>query len=475
MSRNTYFHGVISDERLAISGHDGPRVIVQHTPQQCSVLLQLAEMYQLHTIWVVPGSILSHADPQVFRDVDPEIWDIHYTELPTGPSRLNMMKSVTAFRHKGTWDEKRMITINFPEQSAWEWEEEDPLTLLLAILQLSRDLALPMNGHPGVMGRELMDWGVITDHKVLPNVDLGKLEMLRCGRDLAWKRAIAPGEGAYLHGYDKNSMYLSAAQGAGLGVGDPVHYQGETMKEPDVRKAGVWRIEASLVRPNVQKELVTLHSRRNVEGPKYPLVQFADKLPWPVSSSQEWVTNVTIKLLKEMGGPIKIYEGYEWENTKRALGAWAEEVWKWRQHYKGDKSAVGQLCYTSMKRIATASVGLLTSDKTPEKERRWFRPDWWSIIVETAKARMLYNIDNYGKAFRIWPAMVYYDALYYVSDSPDPDPRLLVREKELGGYKHKGAWRITDELREWLRGDVSAGGVVTHLGELEEVEYASPR
>jgi hypothetical protein len=118
-----------------------------------------------------------------------------------------------------------------------------------------------------------------------------------------------------------------------------------------------------------------------------------------------------------------------------------------------------------MKKIARASIGLLGSDKVPRRERLWARPDWWSTIVETAKARMFYNIDHYGREYNIWPHMVFVDCLYYVSNSPLPDKRMLERSQELGGYKHKGAIPITEDVQEWFNGDMSPAEVVRNINE----------
>lgn len=461
MSRTpTYYHGVVSSERLAVATGDGVRVILYHVEHKASALMRLAEECQLHTLWVAPGGVLSHCDPEVFQDLEEHMWDVRYNQVPTSSARLARMKRMTAWRRGGTFDEKRMIEIIFPEQTAWEWEEEDPLTLLTAILMLQKEFAVRVDAHPGSVGRELMKWLVPQDHKVMPHVDLAQLPA-KCGRDFAWKREITE-PGTYLHAYDKNSMYLSAASGAGLGIGDPQYYCAENMKEPDLRLAGLWRVE------------VEPQSAQSYDPRAYPLRRFAHHLPSPLARGQEWCTTPVLKCLVEMGLHVKIYEGYEWGLTRRALGKWAEFLWKMRAHYAEDKSPAGQLCYFSLKRIATASVGLLASEKVPLKEKLWARPDWWSTVIETAKARVLYNIDHYGKEWRIWPVMIFVDCLYYVSDSPEPDKRLLARAKELGGYKHKMCVPITDQVREWFASEKKAGEIAELLNEvaLEEVEHA---
>lgn len=452
MSRAIYFHGVISDDRISVGSHDGPfSVRIPDLSMKVTAILRLADFYGLATVWVAPGCTLSHVDPDVFCNADESMWDIRYTEIATTAQRLNRMKNVTAWRKEGTFEEKRTIEIIFPEQTSWQWEETDPLTLLQAIQRLQSDTAVKIDSHPGSVGRELMKWWIQKGLQLTPKIDLEQLPA-KCGRDFAWKIPISS-KATWLHAYDKNSMYLSAASGANLGIGDPTYYAGANMKTPDLRLAGVWHIEAE----RSDKQPVSI---------PFPLRKFAKNLPWPLANGQEWCTTPILKCLIEMGCHVQVFEGYEWQTSRRVLAKWSDAVWGLRMSYKYDKSEVGQLCYHSMKRIATATVGLLASDKT--RDRQWYRPDWWSTIIETAKARMIYNIDHYIKEYGIVPCMVHTDALYYVSDSPDPDKRLLQRQNELGGYKHKLSIPIDRDVIDWFEAEKSAGEVVTLINEREE-------
>ena len=387
MSRNTYYHGVVTPERLAVGGPLASySVIDRHTSPKVTDLLNLAHDYNLNKVWVAPGTTLSHCDPLVFKNASPEEWDCRYTEIPANARRLAHMKRTVGWRVSGTFEEKRMIEIIFPEQTTWLWDESDPLTLLNAIQDMEADLAIPIDSHPGSVGRELMKWAVHKDCQIVPSVDLSQLPC-KCAKDFAWKRPIIE-KGMYLHAYDKNSMYLSAASGAGLGIGDPTYYYGYCT--PDLNLAGLWRVDAS---PHFTFD----------NSLTKPLVRSAKMLPWPLAEGQEWVTTPILKCLGEMGARVTVIEGWQWPLTRRALGGtpkhsgWAEMIWALRAKYKADTSDVGRVKYNSMKRIATASIGLLGSDKNPALDKAWARPDWWSTIIETAKARILYNIDSFGR------------------------------------------------------------------------------
>jgi hypothetical protein len=461
MSRNIYFPGVVSGYSIAIGTHEGPRVIIRTIAPLVTDLLNLAEHWRLSTVWVAPGSILSQVDPEIFCDADESVWDIRYTQVAATSHRLARMKSVTAWRHEGTWEEKRKIEIIFPEQTSWEWEEEDPLTILQAIQTIQRNLAVTLDSHPGSTGRELMKWWVQKDLQLAPKIDLAQLPA-KCGRDLAWKRPIwsmeewGKGRPYYLHAYDKNGQRLSAAGGATLGIGDPQYYNQENMKPPDLRLAGLWRIQATLAR------------KERIGDMAYPLSKFSWSLPWPVADDQEWVTTPLLKCLIEKGCHVQVFEGYEWPVSRQALAKWSAALWASVVTYRADESAVGQLCLYSMKRVYTSAIGLLGSERTPDSHMQWFRPDWWSTIIETAKARMLYNIHKFAEETGAFPCLVHVDALYYVSDSADPDPRFLTRSTELGGYKHKCSIPVDSDVVDWFSSEMNAGTVAGMVNEWAE-------
>jgi hypothetical protein len=468
MSRihKTYYHGVVSPDRIAFGGPlQSYAVVPMEIEPKVTRLLQLCESYAINRLWIAPDTTLSHCDPEIFKDANPEVWDIRYTETPPSHKKLPRMKRAIAWRREGIFEEKRSIEIIFSEQTSWEWTESDPLTLLQAIQAMEKDFAIPIDSHPGSVGRELMKWSVVKDSQIIPAIDLQKLPC-KCARDFAWKRPIEE-KGAWLHAYDKNSMYLSAASGAGLGIGNPTYYAGTNMKTPDMKLAGLWHIRDCVHIPGADKVL----------APLYAMHTFA---PWPLAEGQEWCTTPILKILCEMGYHVTLSEGYEWPITRRALGGapnrpgWAETLWSWRAKYKADTSEAGAVKYASMKRIATASIGLLghynPTAPAPMRDRAFPRPDWWSTIIETAKARMLYNIDAFARDGFGWPCMVFVDCLYYVSDSPEPDQRFLQRQNELGGYKHKGVVPIDEYLLEWFAGDMSPAEVVLKINIRQEEE-----
>lgn len=469
MSRNTYYHGVVAPDELAVGGPlSSYAKIVRSTQPRVTDLLQIAESHNLNRVWVAPGTTLSHCDPVAFKDANPEFWDLRYTEIPGNTRRLARMKRVTGWRQQGSYEEKRLLEIIFPEQTSWGWEESDPLTLLEAIQGLESDLAIPIDSHPGSVGRELMKWAVHRDCQMVPQVDLMQLPH-GCAHPLAWKRPITE-KGLYLHTYDKNSSRLSAAGGAALGIGNPTYYAADLIKPPDLRLAGIWRIKTD--------------QNSRVERARTPLLQNRDRMPYPLEEGQEWATTPVLKCLLEMGYYVQVFEGWEWPTTRRALGGtpsragWAELIWGLREKYRAEASDVGQLKYWSMKRIATAGVGMLGSEKNPARERQWARPDWHDTILDTEKARALYNMDNFGRDGYGWPCLVLVDALSYVSDSPKPNARFLQRQHELGGYKHQGTIQIDDDVRGWFADEHMTAGDVTrliHLREEKEEEESHAR
>lgn len=492
------YHAVLANMDFIFGNHEyKDRLVVDpFLPQTAQTILDLAMQSNAKFVWIAPKSDWSYVDPVTFRQVQVGFWNVHFTQIEATRNSPARMKRVTAWRTAGSWDEKRTITILFPEHDTWEWSETDPRTILRAILELEDTLGIPIENSPGATGRSLMKYEnrLVSNHPSWirkPQIDLSLLPCMEAGRDLAWKRPLTEyiPNGWYLHVYDKNSQYLSAATGAMLGEGDPIYYANkeyrtydpellgvhvEPMRPVNFNRAGLWRIEATV--GDIHKD-----QGRTERFYKDAWETSVNRqwLPLPLYNEQEWVTTNLLKLLLDMGYSVSVFEGFEWEESHRTLESWARKIWNARARYSGFEGKeynVLQLAYYSMKRIATASVGLLASDATPEKERAFYRPDWWATIVELAKARMIYNADRIGKQHGQWPHAFVVDALYYVSPEPDPEravPTILARRNELGGYKLKQMLQITDEVRDAFSDEKTPGDMARIINQLGAWQHVS--
>jgi hypothetical protein len=299
-----------------------------------------------------------------------------------------------------------------------------------------------------------------------PTFNLSDLGNVTAGVDFAFQRGIDPtdlkGKQSYVHSWDKNSMYLAACTSANLGTGDPVYINGEELEMHyeetlrrwyDGKRPGMWRID--------------LHETPYPFNPLYNL---------DGRTLQEWVTTPLLKLLFALGARFSIREAYIWPEYHRVLDKFASRIWDARQELKTDAAkyphAAGrELAYYSMKRIATAGVGLLGNTDAQKWAPAFYRPDWRATIVEEAKARIIYKLMQVNRTYPdvrggSLPLTVAVDHVIYFSDESDPAaafPGMFERDDGLGGWKLVFSMPASYQVLSCFTGDKTPGQTVKGL------------
>jgi hypothetical protein len=255
----------------------------------------------------------------------------------------------------------------------------------------------------------------------LPAEDGTMVPLKKSARDLTWKRQLTAKEKKmkFVHKYDKNSMYLASCTGILLGEGDPEQVGGDAY---DDRLPGFWMVKAD-----------------RAESP-YNGVE----LPSPVRT--QWMTTPVVQCCRKLGYQVDVIEGYQWRDPgryHRTLESWANMLWAVRQSLKTSSPTFNseykhiqgrENAYSTIGAIAHVGIGKLGDEDT---SGGLFRPDIWALVVGRSFANIFYNIETFRKAGYI-PALVYTDALWYVSNDPDPQtalPGIVDKQDKLGGYK----------------------------------------
>lgn len=216
----------------------------------------------------------------------------------------------------------------------------------------------------------------------------------------------------YIHSFDKNAMYLNAV-GVPLGVGTYRH-----AVNPDVvNQPGVWRVKSS---PLADCNLF------NVPG-----------------AQNEWVCTPTLLLLQELGLLREVSEAYICDESHKLFPTYYAHMKK--ALALCDASPVGETMKGFVKVMYTRGVGYLNSDLF---EGEWFhRPDWWSMIVSEAGARVFRDAVQVNNECGVTPIATHIDCLYYVSNEPDAYAALPIFSASLANkFKHKGTCEITPEM-----------------------------
>jgi hypothetical protein len=126
------------------------------------------------------------------------------------------------------------------------------------------------------------------------------------------------------------------------------------------------------------------------------------------------------------------------------------------------------LAYSGVKTVATKGLGLVRSPESAKYAPDWFRPDWWIIVVELAKARLLSQIKRAYEETGLVPVAVATDCVYYLCKQPEHIP-FEVNLHKLGGFKEPYRLQVNPEIAEKLNRVQSGGAftkvVRTHRGE----------
>lgn len=411
------------------------------TSNDVSTLVEIMQKYKIDTVWIVPGSPAAYWTIENLGDL--QAYNTSVSTSKNGEA-ARFLKHITLFKHEGTWEEKRTLTVTWPERTPYQWrpskvpECTQPIACLAAIHYVEKALGTPIDTNPGVTGRSILQSTNDTpgrrswldkpgyDLKTLPTQVGYDLDYLRTIEDPA---RVGVGDGYYVVAWDKNSQHLAASSSILLGVGTPVNLSyGKFTTIEDLREKnnilnlpGYWKIQVN-------------------EG-DLPAIQ--PLMRDPLGRLQEWVTTPTLRLLNEMCIFTHVSQSINWPLGKRVFDKTATTIWQARESLASPAASYPHtegrlLAYYSMKRIATATVGLLANPIAAKYKPQWFRPDWRATIIEEAKARFIRQIIDVYVAYHVWPICITVDKVYYHIRVSSPDLARFPGHFEktgLGGWK----------------------------------------
>ncbi len=400
--------GVVDSENIYFrAGRQGYITPLPLTPVNLRSLVETALYADVDSLWILPGST-GHVHAGIAPGKFTSGGAIY--ELRKSTDRHGVPLSLLAWRKQGMHDERRSIMIHFPgHDPRWGLEEiEEPQRLLSALNALQETLDMPIAWSPGHVGRDLMARlnGGSREMWVRAPGQLPEImsDVHYMAQNLRRRQEIAPGDlGKYLHIFDKNSMYLAAATGCNLGEGQPT----------------------------LQHNIAF--------NPKWPgLWHYKDQWLW--TPELEYL----LKYENSFTGQI-VPEAYVWPFYHQTLRSWGETLWNARQGLKERNRDA----YEIIKAIATQGMGWLAHKPSQGQNQQWYRPDWWSMIVAAAKAKMLYKAQAIYREYGVEPVWFDVDEIGLISSDPNPRtafPSMLTHETSLGGFKLTGSCLIDEEI-----------------------------
>jgi hypothetical protein len=223
---------------------------------------------------------------------------------------------------------------------------------------------------------------VFADHKA-PDIDYLRQPLADEARKL------------YVHGFDKNYMFLSACS-IHLGDGD---YETRDGGAFEANLPGIWQASIKEGRAEVA-ELCKLRACEDVE-----------------IAGRFWYYTPTLALAEWYGARIKVRRAHVWRETRKALDYFYKKV-RAGVIQRAELAGPELIAARSLKDSYTHFIGWLARNSGENGQAFW-RPDWRSMIVDEAYARELRNIVKVIDETGMVPVGIHRDCLLYLSNEAD--------------------------------------------------------
>ncbi len=381
--------GVLDADGLHLA--DGTLAPITGTIGHVGDLYKGARRYNLSQLWLTDAWVRAAGLPAVldaggrFREVRHPFVSDGLTALHAFPEALGAW---LALRKKG--EAGSGVSLVFPlydEHAVWGLDT-DGATLRAALVAYAGAVGAPYYSSPGRTGTDLLqELGKrgAGSQREFPERLPGPAGQAETVTELSWLRTLSPAERAktYLHSYDKNAQWLSAAGVVELGLSGIEERHDPGGKVPfDKKLPGYWRARIA-------------------------------------GAEEQWACTPTVAWALERGQAVAITEAHVWTIHSRAMETWYERLRTARTALYADTTPAGRLALGALKYTYALTISGFNSAWHKEKRSPLYRPDWRHLVIAQANAnlsRALHKMDRAGYT----PVAVHKDAVYLVSDEPDP-------------------------------------------------------
>ncbi len=368
-----------------------------------SVLLEYLWQLGLSEVWILPNTTLSQTARCAWFE---EINDSWVAVVHPNNSEPDRPLCALLLPKGNSQREARRLTFVFPEHAGWGWVLPDARSLLATVTYLDQTLARPVIDAPDLVAHQLLtdltldqptSWlrSSPIDLHTLHTKDGATLSLMESVHDLVWMRPLTLVEQRqrYLHKYNHISLYLEACTAVRLGVGAPEF--SSSGRAYDGIRPGIWRVDVE------------------------PAGSIFDSKKLPYFLDGEWISTPQVKCCADIGYRVYVREGYYWPQSHEPLKRWGTTLWQAaeRLHSKGYQHEYGKANAShTITLLAQLGVAILAKEKN---DGGWARPDWWVQIVGRSRAILFTHLASFARK-GIMPVLVDHDALWIVSDDPNP-------------------------------------------------------
>jgi len=380
--------GVLDVDGLHLA--DGALVPIRGAIRHVGDLYNGARRHGLTQLWLTDAWVRAAALPETLAGAG-QFREMHHPFVSDGLDDLHAFPTALTpwldLRRKG--EAGSSVSIVFPlydEHAVWGLGT-DGATLLAALLAYAGAVGAPYYRSPGRTGLDLLQEvgkrGADSKREYperLP-APAGQADTVT---ELSWLRTLAPAERgkAYLHSYDKNAQWLSAAGVVELGLSGIEERRDPTGKLPFDKKL-----------------------------PGYWLARIA-------GAAEGWYCTPTLVRALERGQAVAISQAHVWTRHSRALASWYARLRDARAALYADATPAGRLALDVFKLTYAVTISSFAG-QWHRRDSALYRPDWRHAILAQGAAnlsRALARMDAAGCT----PVALNIDCVYIVSDEPDP-------------------------------------------------------
>jgi len=425
--------GVLDADGLHLA--DGTLAPITGTIEHVGDLYKGARRYNLSQLWLTDAWVRAAGLPDTLA-VAGQFRELRHAFVSDGLDNLHAFPTALTpwldLRKKG--EAGSSVSIVFPlydEHAVWGLDT-DGATLLSGLVAYTQAMGVPYYRSPGRTGTDLLQElgkrgaGSQREYPEGLPTPAGQADTVT---ELSWLRTLSPAERgkAYLHSYDKNAQWLSAAGVVELGLSGIEERCDPSGKLPfDKKLPGYWRARIS-------------------------------------GAEEQWACTPTVAWALERGQAVTITQACVWTQHSRAMETWYERLRTARTALQEDATPAGRLALGALKYTYALTISGFNSAWHKEKRSPLYRPDWRHLVIAQANAnlsRALHKMDLAGHT----PVAVHKDAVYLVSDEPDPVaacPPSVTLGTGLGHFKVQDAAIPLDRVLPAFDG--TRGGIGTLL------------
>jgi len=370
---------------------DGSLAPVTGTIRHVGDLYNGARRHRLTQLWLTDAWVRAAELPDALAGVG-QFREVRHAFVSDGLDNLHAFPTALTpwldLRKKG--EAGSSVSIVFPlydEHAVWGFDTDGAL-LLAALLAYAQAVGAPYYRSPGRTGLDLLQEvgkrGADAKREFPERLPppAGQVDTVT---ELSWLRTLSPAERgkAYLHSYDKNAQWLSAAGVVELGLSGIEERHDPNGKMPFDKKL-----------------------------PGYWLGRIA-------GAEERWACTPTVAWALERGQAVAITQAYIWTTHSRVMETWYERLRGARTTLYADEMPAGRLALGALKYTYALTISSFNSVWQRDKRSPLYRPDWRHLVIAQANAnlsRALHKMDAAGYT----PVAVHKDAVYLLSDEPDP-------------------------------------------------------